>query len=401
MGCRVSGAVALLAALAYACILAILAGQRPLHCDEPLWFMRSASFTPADASAPAARYWNIDIPGLNRWYWHGVLALTNSRVPIDTPSAWTARENRLYLNGNIYHVQTYQMSDEWLRRWSDKQGYYAPRGPLLTMRYGNCAVFLVALACLWAAARGILRNDVLAALAVLPVAASPVFWSDVAIESGSGDGLLVAALAALLAAWLHLRGRAATWPGIVLLGALAGLAVSAKHPGIVGLAALAGWLAWRSRGWRRLTLPLAACAVAFAVFAAVNPCVARHPAGACLAMIARRQQNAADHARWLGVAPLSGRLAFLRWRAPLAMALPILAWRNRREPCFPVVGAWAVALIVPTIIGAACADAAFRKLRYWGPLEMAALFCLGLWSIILLSGRAPTQKKRNYFPPSP
>ncbi|MHC4713728.1 MAG: phospholipid carrier-dependent glycosyltransferase [Planctomycetota bacterium] len=386
MRSTISTAVLVVTILAVAAAFVQQAFSTPLRpFDEPLWFHRSL-VTPASVDTPERRHWAIDIPGLSRWVHWAVLKTTDlDRIPPSEPPCWDIRDGRVYFKGEPTDSFWGRKPGRTLEQWEARHGRYAPRKGLMAMRMTNLAFFFLAVGSLYYTAWLVLGRKWLSALAVVPVLASPVFATDVAFLSRSGDVFLVAAFAAGLAAWtrFHLSGRGTSTAAIAVMGIVAGLAVSAKHPGVLLVAAYGGYLVWLSPGWSRLVNPLALMLVAFGVFGLLNPGIflgaGGNPFAACLMMIERRAINVAHHLRYSGAMSFTQVFGFFWW--PLFPAFAYLLWACRRERWFPAVGTWAAVITAAMLIGLFTVRLSFPS--YFAPLELSLYFPLSLAALSL------------------
>jgi hypothetical protein len=249
----------------------------------------------------------------------------------------------------------------------------------MAMRIADVATFGACLFLMWLTARMVLKSNWLAAFSILPLVLSPTFARDVSFIISSGDVFLATALAATLAAWtyFHLKGSGTSWVSIFVVSALAGIATSSKHPGVLAVAAFASYLAWQAHGWKRVAYPLAACAISFAVFTALNPAVIFYPGEwpwSVLAMMVH--QRGIVIAQHIGQTPLSATECFKFFWFPILPVGVYALWVSRKEPWFPSVGLWAAFLTVGVVLG--MTGIRIASDRYLAPLEMGMYFPISL-----------------------
>jgi len=347
--------------------------------DEPLWFMRSR-VTPADLSTPEYRYWAIDIPGVDRWVYYAVLKATGCYdIPPGEKPCWSIIDGCFAINGFTVNAKQAGSKFATIDEWEAEHGRYAPKGGIMVLRTTNVVTFIACLFLMWLTARMVLKSNWLAAFSVLPLILSPTFSKDISFIIGSGDVFMAAALAAVIAAWtyFHLKGRGTSWVSIFSVSVLAGIATSSKHPGALAVAAFAAYLAWQSRGWRRVIYPLAACAISVAVFTALNPAVIAYPGerpwNVLALMVKQRGVIIAQH---MGRTPFSATECFTFFWFPILPVAVYSLWMSRREPWFPSVGLWALFLTVGVVTGMTGIRIATD--RYLAPLEMGVYFPVSL-----------------------
>lgn len=355
------------------------AERTPTHCkDEPLWFLRSQA-PPWDLSADAAQFWSIDCMGANRLvYWAALRATGLWRVPAGEKPGWQVDRR-----ARLIKWRGWRAPQEWLKdfnAWTSDtygayHGVYAPRRAILLMRHVNIAAYGLTLVCLWGVAFLALRSPLWATVAASPLLLMPAVANGTVFLSWSGDVFMAAAAALTLLAWTwaHLRGMALRRVWVLVIGFAAGLVTAAKQPGVLVVFAVVVYYAWKSRGWARVWNPLAAGAVAFVAFAAVNPvvflCPGENPVNILIEMCVRRTEVMKMIAANRGALELSevARQAFPWWW--LLPGLLAAAWQARRAPWFVPVALWSGCLIIGTAWGLISAKA-FEP-RYLAPLEWA------------------------------
>lgn len=351
--------------------------------DEPLWFMRSQVF-PADLSKHGYRYWAIDIPAVNRWVWYPILKATGlDVVPEGEKEVWQLDDD-----GRICFF-TWRLPDAiklpgTLEEWKAEHGYYAPRKAVIAMRMANLAAYAAMVFCLWIVAKIALESGVLAVLAIAPVLITPLFAGRMAFESSSGDIYCMAAMAGGLALWTrgHCKGHAAEWPTAVGMGVLCGIATASKHVGIFALAAYWVYLLIYAEGWRKAVFPAISSAVAFVVFAVIDPVVIVDPAGpvrVCIQMVERRFQLV--RAIVAGRGPLTWteycEKALFWW--PLLPVMIYAGWHCRKEAWFAPVAIWGAVCVAGALWGLALTR--LLTPHYLAPVELGIYFPAALMVI--------------------
>jgi len=376
-----------------AAIMSVLAfaafTQRTAPYNEPLWFMRS-QVPPTDLSTDAHRLWAVDIPNLNRWaYWAALKVTGLDRVPCGEPSAWEFKDGTVYFQGrrggaNWLSPDPSHRNMEWLETF---HGKYAPRRAIVAMRMVNLAAFASMLVFLWLTARMAIGADIPALATVLPFTMMHFWVTTVASIAVSGDSFLLPAFALTLFLWTryHMKGQGVSWRSVIVVGAAAGLATSAKHPGIIMVGAFGLYLMWHARGWNRIAMPAVAAAAAFAVFVLVNPAVLMYPGArpweVLQMMVDRREEVAAAAATRFGDPgwPELWRKAFF-W-VPWVPAALAGFWVLRRERWMAPLMFWCVSIIVVTLAGLVLLRN--FEARYALPIELSLYFTVALMGAAL------------------
>ena len=212
-----------------------------IHSDDLLWMDRFRELPRTAQPGEEPHYGHgIDTPALERYVFHYLLLWTG-RMPGQLPR-WD-----------------YDQSFEW----NVAQGNVAPAEAVRLVRVVN-AVFMIAATVIvyvaFAGTVGGLAGLVAALYLVLSSGVVDVLWSI------GPDPLLWMLLSVALLLWARLP---ATWWAAVVVGAVGGLATSAKLNGSIAVAGYCLWLLIK----RRPLWALYAAAAAFVVFAATNPFV--------------------------------------------------------------------------------------------------------------------------------
>jgi hypothetical protein len=371
------------------------ATEDTLLLDEGIWFTR-ARVLPSDLSTDVYRRWAIDPPAANRWIYGAVLTATGlDKVPAGEKSPWSESNGEFYWNGRLLgpYIRAYYKDHDTLEKWMAYAGSYTPRGAVLAMRAVNVTTFAVYITLMWLCALAALRSSLLATAAVVPIAVSHATMLPYGLSfySWSGDVFMMAAMAGALLALIrfHEKGRAANvWPIVVVAG-LTGLAVASKQHAMLALWAFIAYLAWQSRGWRRIANPILAASIAATVYMAVNPVMFLYPGkwpwDIEMMIVAERGDVLMRYERSFGLASAGQILSdSLYWWpiVPLALAA---AWSCRREKWFPPVALFGFFLAAGT------ASALFRtgmlQARYMAVAEMG-LFLLVSVCLMTVSLRA-------------
>jgi hypothetical protein len=346
---------------------------------------------PTDLSTEEYRLWAIDVPSVNRWlYWAALKAASASEIPQSECRAWELKDGEICFFGKPGYVKwvTSDPGPEFLKWFERLHGPYAPRRGILALRMADLAGFGAMLVFLWLAARLVLRSDMLATLAVLPICMVHYWVTCIAFVSGSGDIFMMAGFAAALYLWLkyHLASEGASWRSVAVVAATLGLAMSAKHQAVVVLAAFAAYLFLYARGWRRLVAPAAAAAVAFAVFLFLNPVVLAHPDAGPLRvlamMVARRGEVVAEAQSRIPRQGLSEiwNLDFY-WLPFLPVAAAAFLAMRRERWVAPLL-LWCASITLSSAFG--LATIRYFQRNYLAPLEMSLYFTLALAALALV-----------------
>jgi len=323
----------------------------PPMVDDPEWVIK-ADLGPWQLLTPEERLrewrWTTTVPALYRWYTAPIVRLAGADLDAEPPTVGF-------------------------------EGYTPPATRDL-LRMASIVLFTATLVILFAIAWRILGNWGLAALAIVPIAASATFWDCVAWRMGP-DMLFCLVLAATLAAWVGLDTRG--WRGFVIVSLLCGLATSAKQNGILVLGGWCGYLAFTEGPSRRVWRPVVAAALAFAAFAIVDPALwYRGPQEFLSQSIHTR---ALWSERTVNVFGPCTPWMFFTTAVKAWWALPVFAWfvwRCRREAWFAPVAWWAAALAIGTYVAIPCPET-----RYLAPLEMGFYFPLMLCIMWLVTRR--------------
>jgi hypothetical protein len=282
---------------------------------------------------------------------------------------------------------------EALAEWEKQRGTYAPRAAIIALRMADLAGYAALVVALWWTGWVVLESPYLAILGVLPMTIIPLFGLRVAFASASGDIFCMAVMAAALAVWTycHVRGNATAWLPLAIVAALIGLAAAAKLIAILTLVAYWTYLAIYSRGWRRLVNPIAAGAVAFVVFAMLDPIVfidPLNPFRMCLMMIEWRLGLVAGYVSAHGPMTWTEFLEQALFWWPMTPAIAFVVWRSRSKPWFAPVALWGGALFFGTIMQ--LAHTRMLSPHYLAPLELGLYFPVALMLIAAAKdARAP------------
>jgi hypothetical protein len=149
------------------------------------------------------------------------------------------------------------------------------------------------------------------------------------------------------------------------------------------------YLAWQSRGWRRVASPLLAAAVAGGVYIAINPVMilwpGKWPWDVGLMIIARRVDVVHRYARSFGMASVGQIVGdSLYWWPILPLAIAA-AWSCRREKWFAPVALFATFSAGGTV--AALFRSRMLQGRYMAPAEMGLFFLVSV-CLVTISSRA-------------
>jgi hypothetical protein len=208
------------------------------------------------------------------------------------------------------------------------------------------------------------------------------------------DAFLAFTLALMLLVWLrlHLRGEGRSWRSALLVGALGGLAASAKYNGALGLLAFLGYIIL-SNARLRYPKALLAGTVAFAVFCMINPVMLDDPILALHDILARRIQIIALHNHKQGPLPFLALLqaSFPAW--PIIVLIGAALWRCRREPWFAPVAWWGLTLALGTWF---TIDQPYA--RYRAPIELGFYVPFGIALAAPLKNRSRSIAGPAYFP---
>jgi len=355
----------------YGPVLFYNAVRAPISLDENLGLER-ISRSPAQFDVPLDHYYAIDHPALFRWINRAVLGALGVEIG-EVPRT----DHTQSVKWNVNHRA-------------------APRHVVRILQRANAAALVGALAALFFVARAALASDLWGFLVAAPLGLSTNFGVYVGGYIWT-DAYLAFFLAWALFFWVlfGLSPEPTRVWRIVVMGIVVGLAVSTKLNAGLLLAAYVAYLAVVCKGWGRIWRAAFFVAVAFAVFAAVNPVMWRggplwwwHIAGE----IVRHRFNVIEmHAERFGESAFTGRLAKI---FPMWYLLPIYAlivWTARGERWFLPVFLWSIFLVAGTAL---TINQPWK--RYLMPLDMG-MVVLVMLSAITLARRlsAPTLTVRD------
>jgi len=203
--------------------------------------------------------------------------------------------------------------------------------------------FVLSMAVLVWTARQMLRSWTMAAVAVVPIAAAPVFavLTNGTLAPYSQDAVIGLALGCAFAIWLasHITGEYGSMRTIVIVALACGFAGAFKPQALLEAAAFAFYLGVYSRGRRRVLYPLAVAGLVVGVSIAVNPSAAAHIwAGvwdAGVVTMLRPLVNLKQQIEMEGPCTAVRLLtdSFFWW--PIFPAAVFAVWSCRRERWFP------------------------------------------------------------------
>ena len=230
-----------------------MAGSRRwLSYDDPIWYHRSVRW-PVRMEDRFDYRRAIDVPAVNRWVYGAALHAADLTSVPGVPK------------------EDLSFSPPPVSSWTP-ENVFMPRSISFVMRGVNALLIPVMFgALLWVAASG-LGSWTLALATILPLVMTSDLSRNTAFRIGP-DIFLLAGFAASLVVWQHFHkaGRGVSWKAVAVMGVVTGLTTASKLNGGLVLLAYALYAAVHARGVERLTKPIVACAVAFAVFVAVNP----------------------------------------------------------------------------------------------------------------------------------
>jgi len=338
------------------------------HNYDEVFHVKSSLVSPSDYSSERGYAYAIDHPSIKRYVYGWVLG----RIGV--------------AELNVPDVD-YTKSE----KWNVDEGRVAPLKVLLALRFTNAVFVLAALLLVFLTALMILRNAWLALLVALPFVASERIAVGVVAYLGA-DAILMFFLALSLFAFtaLVMRDKATSLAGVLILGAVAGLAASTKFNGWLVAVAYVAYLAIVTKGADRLAKPLLAGLVAATVFVALNPVLRAGGIDNILAVISEMLERR----RYIwesqyGAAAVSRASLVARYFPYAAFVLPAAAAlvALRREKWVLPVAVWSIVIIAGTLVSV---NRDFR--RYYVPVEMAVFFTGGTaaWALF----RAALAKRR-------
>ena len=362
---RVAGCL-LLFVLLYCPLLLYYALTAPVFLDEGS-ALEHLRHSPADLRTREDYFFAIDHPALFRWCNRAVLRLLN--IPI----------------GDVPAIDPRHADDP---QWHIAHGRIAPRRPVNALRAVNALLLAGALVAIFFATRLALGGRVWGFLVAAPLGLPPALGTYVGAYI-QADPYLAFFIALALAVWLkqHLSPRPDRFAHIIVMGILAGLAVSTKlNGGLVALAYVC-YVAVRSKGLDIVWRPAAFLLVVFVTFVALNPVMQRGglalPFDVMRDILNLRRRIFAYHDARFEKVPWEQLVKFMFPYWYLLPLLGILVYHARREPWFLPVSLWAGFLMLGTAL-----TTRYTFERYLMPLHF------GLFTLVMLS--AITVSRRLY-----
>ena len=245
--------------------------------------------------------------------------------------------------------------------WNREHGLLAPWRVVKFFRKLNVVAICAALACLAALAKLVTRSWWWGLLIVAPLAMSKRFSGGIGSFIFT-DAYLTFFLCLMALAWarFHLSDNPLSWRRVAVMGVIAGLAVSTKINAGLALAAYMAYAARNARGNMKLWKPLAAAAIAFAVFVAVNPIMwkglmpsyggPKWWGGVVYDMFERRMRAMAWQQDYYGHLSFGRRLAGLFPYWPFVPVFAFVIWKSRHARWFEPVALWAAFLGIGTAL---------------------------------------------------
>jgi hypothetical protein len=290
--------------------------------------------------------------------------------------------NRIALHAlGMYDRPTHRWNYSLTRPENIKLGNVLPFRITIGLRMVNLAFFLATAVIIYFGLAYILRNRFLAVLGVLPIAFEPVMTADFrcVVPYIGADAVFVFLTVLVWTAWLAL-GKRGMW-GALVLGILAGLAVSTKVNAAFLVAGLMLYYAFTARGGRRLVQPLVLLAASIAVFLALNPIYF----GGGWPWAKRVLADTLDLMVWIKNDKTSAAWAVYTRRETILAAFPCilfaapvaaLAWQARRSAWLAPTLFWSVPVIVGNLLLIYMPDP-----RYSAPVRVAFLVLLSAVSL--------------------
>ena len=356
---------------------------QPAGIDDVNWAMRSLQpwWYPHERVRPA------DWPDIYLRCWQSV------QFPNDTLFDYFFSIDHPALARIVYREMLHAMGVEKVERpiwdfsksmeWNKARRWWLPPEVLRGLRLTNAAFFIAGLMCAYLSLRLMLRSDLLAMLAALPIALEATI-SQTAIGAVSyigADAILLFCLLLMHLAWVRLSGKGVA--AACLVGALGGLATAAKVNGAFAVAGFCAFLILESRGWRRLTLPLAAGVSSLAVFFALNPVLIGPGPSWTITVIRDMLQARVVVNEWIMARPgtftkaetILALFPYVYLAVPIAAVLTYAGRvRHMKATAF-----WAVPFIIGNLAGAAT-----MMPRYAAPLRVAFLMVFMPCGVLVL-----------------
>lgn len=340
------------------------------HDVDEMYYVRSALVSPSQCEYTPGAPWSrgyayaVDHPSVQRYVYGwalratGVTPVHGEDVDYSRPAAWNIE------NGRVPSMT----------------------GVVIPLRTVNALFMTAAVMLVFLAAFAVLKRPYCALLVALPLVMSEHVCLGAVAYLGT-DAILAFwfALSLSLTAYMSLRSVVLTWYGALVLGAIAGLALSTKLNGALALAAYCSYSVLASRGRRRLALPVVACLACAAVFVLLNPVMRVSLSQSAQAL---RDMLAVRRDIWLGDS--------LRWAVPrhelIVRMLPYGAFlfalagamlRLKKADWLPAVASWCLVVSLGTAL-----TVNYAPKRYYVPVEIAVFFLAGVcaWT---LQGEGP------------